>query len=147
VRRSRLHTLALAATSAVLLVSAAMGQSQPARAVTAKVTSPTDYCVGQCSDILPPGENGAETLADILLFKIFGIRPSHNNDQLATYDKLSTSYTGLTTSQIDSFYNDSSFGVSSANIERTETPATGVTILRDKAAGIPHIYGATRAET
>jgi len=148
VRRSRLHTLALAAASAALFASAAMGQSQAAHAsVTAKVTSPTDYCADQCSDILPPGENGAETLADILLFKVFGIRPSHNNDQLATYDKLSTSYTGLTTSQIDSFYNDSSFGVSAANIERTETPETGVTILRDKAAGIPHIYGDTRAET
>ena len=143
-RRSRLHTLALAATSAVLFLSAALGQALPAHAA---VTSPTDYCADQCSDILPPGENGAETLADILIFKIFGIRPSHNNDQLATYDKLSTSYTGLTTSQIDSFYNDSSFGVSSSNIERTETPETGVTILRDKAAGIPHIYGTTRAET
>ena len=91
-RRSRLHALALTATSAVLFVSAAAGQAQ---AVNSKVVSPTDYCAAQCSDILPPGENGAETLADILLFKLFGVRPSHNNDQLASYDNLATSYTGL----------------------------------------------------
>jgi acyl-homoserine lactone acylase PvdQ len=144
VRRSRLHTLALTAASAVLFASAAVGQTQAAHAA---VSSPTDYCADQCSDILPPGENGAETLADIILFKVFGIRPSHNNDQLSNYDKLATSYTGLTTSQIDSFYNDSSLGVASSNIERTETPEAGVTILRDKATGVPHIYGVTRSET
>lgn len=147
----RFHLLTVAAATAALLLSAAAGQAQAvASRVTAvraaSLSSPADYCAGQCSDILPPGENGAETLADIMLFKLFGIRPSHNNDQLGKYDNLVTAYTGLTTSQIDDFYNDSSFGVPPANVERTETPESGVTILRDNV-GIPHIYGQTRAET
>ena len=108
--------------------------------------SPADYCAGQCSDILPPGENGSETLADILLFKALGIRPPHNADQVSKYDSLTTAYTGLTTAQINNFYNDASLGTPSG-VERTETPETGVTILRDKATGVPHIYGNTRAET
>src|SRR5262245_45031562 len=45
----------------------------------------TDYCQGQCADILPPGENGNATLADILLHKIFGTRPAHAADQLDRY--------------------------------------------------------------
>jgi len=151
VRRSRTHTLALCAAVAALVSSAAAGQAQaasshhtPAYASTA--ASPADYCAGQCSDILPPGENGAETLADILLFKAFGIRPPHNADQISKYDSLATAYTGLTTAQIDNFYNDASLGTPSG-VGRTETPETGVTILRDRATGVPHIYGSTRAET
>lgn len=150
-RRSRTHTLALCAAVAALVSSAAAGQAQaasshhtPAYASTA--ASPADYCAGQCSDILPPGENGAETLADILLFKAFGIRPPHNADQISKYDSLATAYTGLTTAQIDNFYNDASLGTPSG-VGRTETPETGVTILRDRATGVPHIYGSTRAET
>jgi acyl-homoserine lactone acylase PvdQ len=141
----------VAAATAALLLSAAAGQAQAMSSnatsrVSTQVSSPTDYCAGQCSDILPPGENGAETLADIVLFKLFGVRPANNNDQLTKYDNLVTSYTGLTTSQINTFYNDSSYGVPSANVTRTETPETGVTIQRD-TVDIPHIYGQTRAET
>ncbi|MBS2963182.1 penicillin acylase family protein [Actinocrinis puniceicyclus] len=137
----RTHILAVAAAAGALVLSALAGQAH-----AAAPAGPTDYCAGQCSDILPPGENGAETLADIVLFKLFGIRPAHNNDQLGKYDNLVTAYTGLTTSQIDNFYNDSSYGVPPANVERTETPQAGVTIVRD-SVGIPHIYGQTRAET
>ncbi len=48
----------------------------------------TDYCAGQCSDILPPGENGNATLADILANKAFGTRPAHTMDQLGPYADL-----------------------------------------------------------
>ncbi len=144
----RPHLFTVAAATAALLVSAAAGQAQAvASNVSSRataVTSPTDYCGGQCSDILPPGENGSETLADIILFKVFGVHPSNNNDQLTKYDNLVNSYTGLTTAQINNFYNDSSLGATS--VTRTETPETGVTIQRD-TADIPHIYGQTRAET
>lgn len=145
-RHRRLSALAAAVAAGALFGSTASGTA--AHAATApRVASVTDYCSDQCSDVLPPGENGAETLADILVFKLLGIRPSHNNDQLSKYANLASSYTGLTNAQIDTFYNDSSLGVPASQIERTETPETGVTIIRDKNAGIPHIYGDTRAET
>jgi acyl-homoserine lactone acylase PvdQ len=106
-----------------------------------------DYCGGQCSDILPPGENGNETLADILANKLLGTRPAHNNDQLAPYANLESSYASLTDAEIDQFYNDSSFGVPADQIESVEHPEAGVTIVRDKSTGVPHIYGLTRAAT
>jgi acyl-homoserine lactone acylase PvdQ len=41
------------------------------------------------------------------------------------------------------YYKDATFGVKADDVESTETPRPGVTIIRDKAYGIPHIYGAT----
>ena len=61
----------------------------------------TDYCGGQCSDILPPGENGNATLADILGNKVFGTAPEHTDDQLNTYGNLADSYQNLTNATID----------------------------------------------
>jgi acyl-homoserine lactone acylase PvdQ len=136
--------LTILLTSAGLAAAAAIGGTT---SIAHAQSSVTDYCGGQCSDILPPGENGNETLADILLFKAFGIRPSYNNNQLSTYDSLVYNYTGLTDSQLNSYYNDASFGVPSADVLSTESPETGVTIVRDKATDTPHITGVTRAET
>lgn len=143
-RHRRVSALVAAVAAAALFGSAAASTASAAVPLGSAVT---DYCPQTCSDVLPPGENGAETLADILLFKVFGVRPSHNNDQLSNYANLASSYTGLTDGQIDNFYNDSALGVPPSQVERTETPEPGVTILRDKATGVPHIYGNTRAET
>jgi acyl-homoserine lactone acylase PvdQ len=145
-RHHRVSALVAVAAAGALFGSAAAGTAAATTAATPSAAV-TDYCPQTCSDVLPPGENGAETLADILLFKAFGVRPSHNNDQLTNYANLASSYTGLTDSQIDAFYNDSALGVPPSQVERTETPEAGVTILRDKATGVPHIYGSTRAET
>ena len=81
-------------TTALVLAPAA-----PATAASAYLT-PNDFCVGQCHDILPPGENGNATLAEILAAQAFGIRPRHNNDQLDEYANLIGAYSGLTTEQI-----------------------------------------------
>jgi acyl-homoserine lactone acylase PvdQ len=103
-----------------------------------------DFCLGECSDILPPGENGNATLADILSHQSLGTRPAHSGDQLARYANLVYSYAGLSSGQIDQFFNDSSFGVPAGQVERTERPRSDVTIVRDKATGVPHITGTTR---
>ena len=144
-RRSRRVSMVVALAAAAALIAPAATSAAPRPQAAQAAASVTDYCDGQCSDILPPGENGNETLAQILLFKAFGVRPSNNNDQLAPYSNLVSSYTGLTDSEIDDFYNSSSFGVPANQVQRVETPETGVTIVRD-TSGIPHIYGGTRAE-
>ena len=105
-----------------------------------------DDCGGQCYDILPPGENGNETLAQIILFKLFGTHPANNDDQLAPYQNLVTEATGLTDAQINQFYNSSALGVPAGDVQSTETPAPGVSIVFDDS-GIPHVTGVTRAET
>ena len=108
-----------------------------------------DYCGGQCSDILPPGQNGNATLAQILLNQAFGTQPSHAEDQLGPYAGLATGYPGLTDAKINDFFNDASFGVPSDQVASSEKPAGrgDVTIVRDKKSGVPHITGTTRYGT
>ncbi|MFB0615274.1 penicillin acylase family protein [Streptomyces sp. AGS-58] len=118
-------------------------------AVAAGATAPNDYCGGQCSDIVPPGENGNATLAQILLNQAFGTQPSHAEDQLGPYADLATGYKGLTDATINAFFNDASFGVPSGQVASSEKPAGrgDVTIVRDKKSGVPHITGTTRYGT
>ncbi|MBC7274542.1 MAG: penicillin acylase family protein, partial [Streptomyces sp.] len=108
-----------------------------------------DHCGKQCSDILPPGQNGNATLAQILLHQVFGSRPAHAADQLGPYANLATGYPGLTDATLSSFFNDASFGVPADQVESTLRPAgrSDVTIVRDKKTGIPHITGTTRYGT
>ncbi|MFJ2718399.1 penicillin acylase family protein [Streptomyces sp. NPDC087437] len=128
--------------------AAAAGTPAGAAAGAAAAAS-NDYCGGQCSDILPPGENGNATLAQILLNQAFGTQPSHAEDQLGPYANLATGYPALTDAKINSFFNDASFGVPSGQVASTEKPAgrSDVTIVRDKKTGVPHITGTTRYGT
>ncbi|MFF4016747.1 penicillin acylase family protein [Streptomyces sp. NPDC001843] len=126
------------------------GLLSPLTQVTASAaTASNDYCGGQCSDILPPGENGNATLAQVLLNQAFGTQPSHAEDQLGPYANLASGYPALTDSTINTFFNDASFGVSSDQVASTEKPAGrgDVTIVRDKKTGVPHITGTTRYGT
>jgi acyl-homoserine lactone acylase PvdQ len=139
---SRSVRIALAATlfaaMSTTLLSAAPATAAPAN---------NDYCLGQCNDILPPGENGNATLTDILGNKAFGTRPAHTDDQLGKYASLVNGYTGLTNGQLSTFFDDSSFGVPANQVESTISPRSDVTIVRDKATGVPHITGTTRSGT
>ncbi|MGW2931573.1 penicillin acylase family protein [Streptomyces sp. NPDC001156] len=125
------------------------GLLSPVAAGTAEAAASNDYCGGQCSDILPPGENGNATLAQILLNQAFGTQPSHAEDQLGPYANLATGYSTLTDAKINNFFNDASFGVPSDQVASSEKPAGrgDVTIVRDKKSGVPHITGTTRYGT
>lgn len=138
----------LKAASVCVLVAgllSPLAQATPAAAATAS----NDYCGGRCSDILPPGENGNATLAQVLLNQVFGTQPAHAEDQLGPYNNLATGYSTLTDAKINTFFNDSSFGVASDQVASTESPAgrSDVTIVRDKKTGVPHITGTTRYGT
>lgn len=121
--------------------------AQPASAPAAAAAN--DYCGGRCSDILPAGQNGNATLAEILLNQAFGSQPAHADDQLAPYGNLASGYSGLTDAKINDFFRDASFGVPADQVESTLKPAgrTDVTIVRDKKTGVPHITGTTRYGT
>ena len=106
-----------------------------------------DYCQGQCSDILPPGQSGDATLAEILSHKVFGTMPAHSGDQLDDYAGLASQYDSLSTEDINEFFNDASFGVPEDQVESVTEPRSDVRIVRDKQRGIPHIYGETRQGT
>ncbi|MFE5541857.1 penicillin acylase family protein [Streptomyces sp. NPDC056492] len=142
---ARLRT-ALAA--GVIALGAALLTPPPPAAAADPVPLPiADYCGGQCADILPPGQNGNATLAQILLHKAFGTMPAHASDQLARYDSLVAGYPGLTDAKVNDFFNDASFGVPANQVESTTSPRADVTITRDKKTGVPHIKGTTRYGT
>ncbi|MFF9063001.1 penicillin acylase family protein [Streptomyces sp. NPDC014882] len=118
-------------------------------AAAAEAAAVTDHCGNQCSDILPPGQNGNATLAQILLNQAFGTQPAHAEDQLGPYANLAKGYPTLTNSTINTFFNDASFGVPADQVASTVKPAGrgDVTIVRDKKTGVPHITGTTRYGT
>jgi acyl-homoserine lactone acylase PvdQ len=137
----------LAALTALATVTSGLVAAAPAAVAAPDAFAANDYCLGQCGDILPPGQNGNATLAEILAHKVLGTRPAHSADQLGQYDSLAAGYGGLTTDKIGQFFNDSSFGVPAAQVESTTKPRSDVTIVRDKKLGIPHITGTTRSGT
>ncbi|MFI9581881.1 penicillin acylase family protein [Streptomyces sp. NPDC052236] len=153
-RTGRLRTATAAAVFALaagllapLHQAAATPQSARTAAPTAAAAADGDLCQGKCSDILPPGQTGNATLADILVHQVFGTRPAHSSDQLARYDSLAGGYGGLTDAKLNDFFNDASFGVPANQVESVTSPRSDVTITRDKKTGVPHIKGTTRYGT
>jgi acyl-homoserine lactone acylase PvdQ len=136
----------VAAISLTASLASPVAAAPPGPAPLAQLAA-NDYCLDQCNDVVPPGENGNATLVDILGNQTIGTRPAHSADQLDKYANLVYNYAGLTDEQIGQFYNDSSFGVPAGQVERTERPRPDVTILRDRATGVPHITGTTRSGT
>ncbi|HEV2783393.1 MAG TPA: penicillin acylase family protein [Actinophytocola sp.] len=146
---SRGRRFATALSIAALIAATLPGSVAPAAAQPppAVAVAPEDFCLGQCDDILPPGQNGNATFAELLAFQLLGIRPAHSSDTRAPYDNLVWGYQGLTDERLGEFYNDASFGVPADQVESRIQPRPDVTITRDRATGIPHIQGTTRAGT
>jgi acyl-homoserine lactone acylase PvdQ len=99
---------------------------------------------GGFRNVLPPGTNGLVNAAQLGLYELTQARPPHNNDQLAMYSNLTTAAPGIQPSQIGNFFKDATFGVPVGGTGSSESPEPGVTIVRDKQFGVPHIYGDTR---
>ncbi|WP_330468476.1 penicillin acylase family protein [Streptomyces longwoodensis] len=139
----------LKSASVCVLIAGLLSPLTQTAASAAATAAPNDHCGGQCSDILPPGENGNATLAQILLNQAFGTQPGHAEDQLGPYANLAKGYPSLTNATVNTFFNDASFGVPSDQVASTEKPAGrgDVTIVRDKKTGVPHITGTTRYGT
>ena len=102
---------------------------------------------GGFRNVLPPGENGLDNLPQVLSFKATKTIPPHYDDQQPLYENLLYGAPTLTDEQIPNYFKDATFGVPANEVESSIEPKPGVTILRDKAYGVPHIYGETRADT
>ncbi|QGN50756.1 penicillin acylase family protein [Micromonospora sp. WMMC415] len=135
-------TTATASATATATAAAATGARPSVTTFT-----PDDHCLGECGDILPPGQNGNATLVEILGHQAFGTLPRHSADQLGRYADLVYGYAGLREDQIGTFFNDASFGVPPGQVERDYSPRADVRIVRDKATGVPHVTGTTRGGT
>jgi acyl-homoserine lactone acylase PvdQ len=102
---------------------------------------------GGFRNVLPPGENGLDNLPQVLEYKSSKSVPKHFNDQQPLYENLLYGAPTLTDETVPNYFKDATFGVAPGELESTIEPKPGVTIERDKAYGIPHIYGETRADT
>jgi acyl-homoserine lactone acylase PvdQ len=116
----------------------------------AAIAAPSPYGTndaGGFRNVLPPGENGLDNLNQLFSFRGQGTLPPHFNDQQALYEGLVQGAPTLTEADISKYYKDATFGIPAGQIESTIEPRPGVTIERDSAFGVPHIYGDTRADT
>ncbi|PKV84851.1 penicillin acylase family protein [Streptomyces sp. TLI_146] len=143
----RRPTARLRTATAATVIALAAALLAPLGQAGAAEPPNSDYCLGRCGDILPPGENGNATLVEILGNKAFGTHPAHSDDQLGKYDALVAGQSSLTDDKLNSFFNDASFGVPGGQVASTSSPRPDVTITRDKATGVPHIKGTTRYGT
>jgi acyl-homoserine lactone acylase PvdQ len=110
---------------------------------------PTPYGTddaGGFRNVLPPGSNGLDNAFDFGRFQASGQRPAHFDDQLSLYTDLLYASPTLTHDQLPSYFKDATFGVKPDDVESTIHPREGVTIVRDKQFGVPHVYGATRGD-
>ncbi|MEU8569748.1 penicillin acylase family protein [Streptomyces pathocidini] len=145
--RATARITALFALVAALVSPLQQAAADPVAAERPVVAEPPDLCGSQCADILPPGENGSATLAEILAHRVLGTRPAHSSDQLGPYDALAAGQPSLTDEKLTDFFNDASFGVPADQVESVTRPRPDVTITRDRKTGVPHIQGTTREGT
>ena len=112
----------------------------------AQVTSYGTDDAGGFRNVLPPGSAGVDNAAQLAAFQATGALPPHWADQQPLYDGLigASASPDFGMDEVEKYFKDATFGVKSGEVESTITPRPGVTIIRDAAFGVPHVYGVTR---
>src|SRR5438270_588012 len=149
-RKARRSAAGLVRASSALVVivllfaaGASAAQAQLPASSGASVAPYGTNDAGGFRNVLPAGEAGTDTAPQLAQFEANGSTPPHWQDQQPLYDGLLYASPALTHDQIASYYKDATFGVKPGDVASTESPRAGVTIIRDKQYGIPHIYGTT----
>ena len=140
--RVRLSVVAgaiMAALAAALVLMSASARAQ------APVQPYGTNDAGGFHNVLPSGENGTDNAAQLAQFQLNGTYPPHYADQLPLYANLIYGSPTLTNEQIPDYFKDATFGVKEGEVASEESPRSDVTIQRDSAYGVPHVYGSTRA--
>jgi acyl-homoserine lactone acylase PvdQ len=97
-------------------------------------------------NVLPPGQGRYMNSAELAQAQAGGEQPVHNTDQLRMYESIIQGAPDITPATLDEYFKDASFGVKPDDVDRQYSPRPGVTIIRDKSFGVPHVYGVTRAD-
>ena len=101
---------------------------------------------GGFRNVLPPGQRGLVNAGDLAANQATDAQPPHFSDQQPLYDGLlgASARPGFGMAEVEQYFKDATFGVKDGEVESTITPRPGVTITRDAAYGVPHVYGETR---
>src|SRR3954449_13474534 len=126
---------------ATLAAAAALVAPASTLAATAAPYGTNDS--GGFRNVLPAGQAGTDNAFQFTQFNLNGSRPDHWTDQEPLYDGLLYASPSITGADVAKHYKDATFGVKPDDLASTESPRAGVTIIRDKAYGVPHIYGDT----
>jgi acyl-homoserine lactone acylase PvdQ len=161
-RERRIARPAQLSTLLLGLVALGWPGAQPALGAEAAPASPCvtkqgpvgepfpDCSGGQVFNILPPGQTGTYSAADLAAAELGQGFPVHTRDQEPLYANLLNLAPNATEADIGRFYKDASFMADLSQAERVETflaPHEGTVIVRDTQFGVPHIFGRTRADT
>lgn len=100
-------------------------------------------------NILPPGQGRHLNVLEAADALGRGNHPAHNTDQIAKYEGLIKAASSLNESNLADWFTDASFGVKPDDVGRTYKPGgrNGLVVVRDKSKDVPHVYGASRADT
>jgi acyl-homoserine lactone acylase PvdQ len=126
---------------AALAVALAVAASAVAGAATPEPYGTND--AGGFRNVLPAGQAGVANAFELAQFQATGTRPAHWADQEPLYDGLLYASPSMGSDDVAKYFKDATFGVKPDDIASTDKPRDGVTIVRDKAFGVPHIYGTT----
>src|SRR4051812_35173855 len=135
-----------ALAAAITALASALAAAPAAAQLPAQGPPPEPYRANDAGgflNVLPPGENGFDNALDLARFEANGSRPPNADDQLPLYRDLLGAYPSLDADGLGRYFKDASFGVKPADVKRTYSPRSDVTIVRD-GYGVPHIYGSTR---
>ncbi|MGH2754853.1 MAG: penicillin acylase family protein [Actinomycetota bacterium] len=98
-------------------------------------------------NILPPGQGRYLNSAEALQAQTTGEQPPHNTDQIEMYERMVQGAPDITLDGLTEYFKDATFGVPPTDEDMDEySPREGVTVLRDSAFGVPHVYGTTRSD-
>ena len=124
-----------------LLVGSAAAQTPPVQPYGANDGGATVL------NILPPGQGRYLNSAEALQYQTTGDQPPHNTDQIELYEKMVQGAPDITLDGLTDYFKDATFGVPPGDADADEySPRDGVTVLRDSAFGVPHVYGTTRSD-
>jgi acyl-homoserine lactone acylase PvdQ len=133
---------ARAGTAAVIAALAAV--AAPAQA---QVEAPGANDYGGFRDVLAAGTGSNVNPLQLAAFEADGTVPAAFTNQSALYDAMTRLAPTLGADDLDRVFKPATFGVPAGQVDRTESPRAGVRIVRDKAYGVPHVYGTTRGDT
>ena len=124
-----------------LLVSSAAAQTPPVQPYGANDGGATVL------NVLPPGQGRYLNSAEALQAQTTGSQPPHNTDQIEMYEAMVQGAPDITLDGLTDYFKDATFGVPPTDEDIDEySPRDGVTVLRDSAFGVPHVYGTTRSD-
>lgn len=136
-KRTLASILAAAVLGAALVAAPARGQEQRFGATDRAVTA---------LNILPPGQGRYLNTLELAEAQATGAQPVHNTDQAQMYAELIKIAPNVTAEDLPTLFKDASLGLAENQVAAEYEPREGVTVARDEAFGVPHVFGETRED-